>query len=266
MVTPLQQLKHPWDCSQARKHLCPSCYPLPVSKSQWPQATGFWECPIISPDSQTAWERAGRLGLSHRDCWQHTTADDCPAVPRKVPGGCFVCWYQQQDLPRLALPGLSPASAPAALHQGVAALNRPVEGGDEGKQADFPPCVERQAPHRALMLSKLPRGISKPLSEECAAGGTEAQWGRCLQKALCGGRRRLLFSVLGSRYHTALPDLLGVTLADLTSSVGDNLTRTLHRCPGARDPAEGSALKTQGWAFNFWGTFRHILAGQCLSI
>ena len=170
MVTTLQQLEHPWDCSQARRHLCPSCYPLPVSKSRWPQANCLWEHPIISADSQTAWERAGRLGQSHRDCQLHTTPGDCPAVPRKVPGGCFVCWYQQQDLPRLALPGLSPASAPAALHQGVAASNRPMQGGDEGKQADFPPCAERQPPHHALMLSKLPRGFQSPSQKSVLQG------------------------------------------------------------------------------------------------
>ena len=119
----------------------------------------------------------------------------------------------------------------------------------------FPPMRREAATPPFPDAKQAPQGISKPLSEECAAGETEAQWVRGLQKALCGGRRHLLLPVLGSCYHTALPDLLVVTLADLTSSVGENLTRTLQRCPGARAPAEGSASKTQGWAFNFWGTF-----------
>lgn len=53
--------------------------------------------------------------------------------------------------------------------------------------------------------------------------------------------------------------------AHLTSSVGVNLTRMLHRCPGARSPAKGSTSKTQGLAFSSCCSFRRTLAGKCLS-
>lgn len=63
---------------------------------------------------------------------------------------------------------------------------------------------------------------------------------------------------------TSLP-ILWQTPAPLTSSVGENLTRTLHRSPGARSPAKGSASKTQGLAFASCCSFRRMLAGKCLS-
>jgi len=163
---------------------------LHTASFQRPRANCLWECSIISTDSQTAWERPGRLGQSHRDRWQHIAAADNPAVPRRVSGGWFV-------------------------------------------------------PHR----------ISKPFSEGYAAGETEARGVRGLQRALCGGRPHLLLPALGSYYHTVPPDLLRVTPANLTSSVGENLTRTLHRCPGPSAPAEGSASKTQGLVFNSWSSF-----------
>lgn len=62
------------------------------------------------------------------------------------------------------------------------------------------------------------------------------------------------------------PDFRGVTPASLTSSVGENLTRMLHRSPGARAPAKGSTSKTQGLAFNSCRSFRRTFAGKCLSI
>lgn len=189
-------------------------------------------------------------------------------MPRKVSGGCFLSAGTSSRI-SLDWPfqGCPPQAWQLLCTRALQPANTPMQGGRRGGTGRFPPHAPRRSRTAVpwCSLCKLPTGISKPLSEERAAGETEAQWERGLQKAPYGDRPHLLLPAPGSRYHTALPDLLGVTPADLTSSVGENLTRTLHRCPGARAPAEGSALKTQGLAFNSWSSFRRTLAGKCLS-
>ena len=114
-----------------------------------------------------------------------------------------------------------------------------------------------------MLPVQLPVGIPKRFSEVRATGETGAQRVRGWQKAPCGGQTSS--PALGSHFHTALPDLRGVTPANLTSSTGENLTRMLHRCPGARVPAEGSASKTRGLASNSCSSFRRMLADKHLS-
>lgn len=207
--------------------------------------------PKVPENVETGWVRAPWIAGS--------TPLQVTVLP--CPGTCLVAGLAAGTSSRMSLDQpcqgqLSPVRVPAAPHKGVTAQTRPHKGEDEGKQADSPQVPKMWPLHSVLVLSvQTPHGDFKAPLRRVAAGETEAQWIRGLQQAPCGGRSHFLLLALGSHYHTALPDLLGVTPADLTSSVGENLTCTLHRSPGATVPAEGSISKTQGLAFTFWNRF-----------
>lgn len=54
-----------------------------------------------------------QAGQSPGDCWQHTTTGDCPAVLRKMSGGCLVC----QCCSRMSHSRIILSECAAALHQ-----------------------------------------------------------------------------------------------------------------------------------------------------
>lgn len=119
--------------------------------------------------------------------------------------------------------------------------------------------------HTMLSVHVPHQHLKVPLRGVCC-GETEAQGaGRKLPvEAMMVVEADVLPCSLCWALITSLP-VLQETPAPLTSSVGENLTRTLHRCPGARSPAKGSASKTQGLAFASCCSFRRTLAGKCLS-